>query len=208
MGRSGFHHIGKSVTAIVCAGGLIALCVAAFPVSQSPEDFVLASAKLAREAGSESNAAMLDDGIVTTVERDLAASRLQACYRANDVVLGEPTLSPVDNMTLEWPIPENLSMVSDNVLENLSKCSDQWGAVAGAYGATHQPRMDDALLRLSAACMAKNGYTIKVDASSARDFMTEGNSKEALEQRARAEECITASAEELYPSLPAVTIQY
>lgn len=158
----------------------------------------------ARALGADQIVEILDDGDITRVELDEAARGFQDCYLAQGLTLDDPVLSPVDNVTLEWPFPE---IPQDSNSEAVTKCSQQWSIAAAAYSATHESFMEPGLSAYVAECLVDQGYEINSEASKVLDFVGDPL-KDNGAQRAAAEQCIYDGALKLFPDLPGVTVQY
>ncbi|MEW1976300.1 hypothetical protein AB0301_14665 [Microbacterium profundi] len=193
--------------------GAIAACAIVFLLTscssggQDPRAIVLNQAEQARAAGSEANAKAMEDGELTEGEYYAAARRYQECYREQGIVLPEPVLSPVDNVTLEWDFPDTAMSSGKKTGEALETCTKQWTPVSLAYGATHDQHTDPLLLDATRECLKKEGFDTPDDAVRVADLIGDPNS-DSGKQSTAAEKCLIAEAFKLYPDLPAVTVQY
>lgn len=172
-----------------------------------PRAIVLNSAQEARSAGSEANAEAMDDGELTEDEYRAAARRYQECYREEGIVLPEPVLSPVDNVTLEWEFPDTTFTSDAQISKALELCTSQWTPVVLAYGATHEQHTDPLLLKAARECLEDAGFTTPEDAVRVADLVGDP-SNDSGKQRSAAEKCLIDEAFKLFPELPAVTVQY
>lgn len=175
--------------------------------SDDPRAIVLNAAQEARAAGAEANAEAMDDGELTEDEYRAAARRYQECYREQGIVLPEPVLSPVDNVTLEWDFPDTAFSSGEETGEALELCTQQWTPVSVAYGATHDHHTDPLLLAAARECLKEQGFDTPEDAVRVADIVGDPNT-DSGRQSAAAEKCLIDEAFKLYPDLPAVTVQY
>ena len=176
-----------------------------------PDDaraIVVAASEHLREIGATENAAALEDGVISMDEYLLAAGRYQTCLRELGIVIGGPGLSPVDNVSLLWDLPDDVAGGED-VAAGSKVCADHWLPVAGAYLDSHEQRMNDDLQKSVSTCMTTAGYDLSGEEETVPDFMGPSSSNAAQTRRqADAEQCIIRSSQQLYPELPGVTVVY
>lgn len=197
----------KRPWSMAIAGVIAMLLVGCSSGGADPRAVVLNSAQEARTAGSEANAQAMEDGELTEDEYRAAARRYQECYRDEGIVLPEPILSPVDNVTLEWDFPDTAFSSDAQISEALEICTSQWTPVSLAYGATHEQHIDPLLLAATRECLQDAGFDTPDDAARVADLVGDP-SNDSGQQRSATEKCLIDEAFELFPELPAVTVQY
>lgn len=195
----------KSLAVVVLVCGSVGLLAGCGSSNSDPRAIVLNAAEQARDAGAEANAEAMEDGELTEDEYRAAARRYQECYRDQGIVLPEPVLSPVDNVTLEWDFPD--TAISTETAAKLEVCTGQWTPVSVAYGATHDQFIDPLLLAATRTCLSDAGFDTPEKSVRVADLVGDP-SKDSGRQSAAAEKCLIAQAFKLYPTLPAVTVQY
>lgn len=165
---------------------------------------VLEYAKEAREAGADKNAELLQDGNVTEDEYLEAAARYQTCMGAAGIDLVGPQFSPVDNKTLEWGYPEDITS-SPTSLKEQETCRAQWEPVMWSFITTHEPLMDRPLMEAVQACLESQSLTFPSEAKSFNDLVGPTDDK-GVQRIPAIEKCIISEALRLYPDLPGVTV--
>lgn len=137
-------------------------CSATDPGTTRPEDaraIVVEASEHLREIGAIENADALEDGVISMDEYLASAGRYQSCLRELGIVIGGPDLSPVDNVTLLWALPDDVAG-GEEVASGSKSCAEQWQPVAGAYLDSHSERMNDDLQKAVGTCMIAAGYDL------------------------------------------------
>lgn len=174
--------------------------------SSDPGAVVQSLAAEAKAAGSDENAALLEDGKVSEDELYDAARRYQSCVRDLGVELPEPVMSPVDSVTLMWDELATVELGGE-AAEQATQCRQQYEPVSGAFVVTHKSVMDPALVDAVSDCMVSAGFEVPPDASSVADFVG-GEGEDDSGRVSQAEKCTVYNAMRLFPEQPGVTFRY
>lgn len=189
--------------ALVSAALLLTGCGSGSPSATLSEAQIRLLAAEAEEAGYTEQASILEDGIVTVGEYETAVDNYVDCVTAHGYVVSERTLSPVDNLSLEYATSA-AGFDQEVASANIQTCSSRHiPYVKRGYLGSHEHRMDDPLASALAACVSGHGVRTSGDESTPRDFFElEGVNPAMLT------ECISEAAEDLYPDLPSLSVSF
>lgn len=193
-----------ALTSVVVVSG----CTAA-PEPGSPvrviDDFEIADLeRQAREHGWTTQAEVLGRGVVTRADYEQAIDHVRACAERGGNGISEPTLSPIDNLTLEFGFPVGATDEED-IWDLSGECLSQWFTLVEAgYRASHDAVMDADILDASLSCMADLGFTMTGDIRNARDMAV----RVPVEADGQLADCISQSAMRLRPELGGVGVSW
>ncbi|WP_158609556.1 hypothetical protein [Cellulomonas triticagri] len=158
----------------------------------------------AREHGWTEQADVLAKGYVTRADYEQAIDHVRACAEDGGNGISEPTLSPIDNLTLEFGFP--VGAMDDEVIWDLSdRCLQRWHSlVETGYQVSHEAVMDADILAASLTCMADAGFPMVGEIRNARDMAA----RVSPEDGEVLSDCIVEAAMQVRPDLPMVGVAW
>lgn len=157
----------------------------------------------AEEAGYAEQAAFLEDGEVTEREYAAAVDNYVECVAQYGYSVSERVVSPVDSLSFEY-VTDTVGFDQNEASGNIQACSERHITyVERGYLGSHEARMDVPLLRAMDACVRDRGISTTGNETAPRDFFElEGMDPPTFS------ECLTGSAEDLYPELPSISVAF
>jgi hypothetical protein len=162
-----------------------------------------------RAEGHVEQAELLEDGAVSTGDYHAAFSLYSRCLREDGMDVTDASVSPVDGLSLLFGV-ESRSLAADAAPAVQDACRERHFAVAEDYFlGSHEPIMDERLLRATLECAASRGIEVSPDARSFPDMMAGWSTAGDAEWSDRVNGlagCISDSAARLFPDLPGIDV--
>lgn len=194
---------------LAAAGLLLLLGLSACGAQQAPvagplsSEQIVALSETEAEAGNTEQAEILRDGTVTSEEHDRAFQLVRSCYESFGYSIVGPEVSPIDGYSYSYAI-DAAGYEEESVWTNLEGCETRyWQSVVRAYGSTREAVMDPALLRATQDCLAAQDQNLPDAVQNLRDIM-EANGVDQED----ALSCVSDNAVDLYPDLPALSLEF
>lgn len=175
------------------------------PQEPTGRDLVLHLGRQASEAGYDSQAEVLADGVVEAEEYDEAIREARSCLTERGIAMTEPQLNPADGLIYLFEMDAGgLSMSAFE--EEQAFCLDsRLHFVESAYVATTPKIMFEPLRIAAIECMKNLGYSVSGSEKSFADLAGEIGEGDTAQENDAAD-CITDEAIRIYPDLKMIGI--